>query len=233
MENSLIEKTVGYVQQEMSGNDSSHDWNHIDRVRKLAKFLAIREGFNESEQLEVDLSSLLHDIKDWKYSNSSTETEDAVRSFLKEQQVDQQIIDKVCYVVANIGFSKQLESGINPLKPHDYMKILAVVQDADRLDAMGAMGVARCLTYGGAKNRILYDPSIPPRNHLNEKEYKYGLSTTMNHFYEKLFKLKDMMKTTSGRQIAEHRQKFMENFVKQFELEWNSGDLEMALDTFI
>ena len=195
METSLIEKTIAYVRLEMSGNDASHDWNHIDRVRKLAKFIAIHEGLNESQQLEAELSALLHDIKDWKYSGSETAGAEASRDFLNENHVDPKVISKVCYVISNIGFSKEIggKPPITPGEPEGFKGddvLLGVVQDADRLDALGAIGIARCLTYGGAKNRVLYDPDLPPRDHLNEKEYKYGNSTTMNHFAEKLFKLK-------------------------------------------
>lgn len=216
----LIEKTISYVRQEMLGNDASHDWNHIDRVRKLAKFIAEKEGFSQSQQLEVELGALLHDIKDWKYSGDENASSEAAREFLSQNNVDPKVIKEVCYVVANIGFSKELSQ-----EPGAYVSpVLAVVQDADRLDAVGAIGIARCLTYGGAKNRILYDPAIPPRDHLSESEYKYSQSTTMNHFAEKLFKLKSLMKTETGRQIAEQRQQFMENYVKQFELEWQGLD---------
>jgi len=221
----LIEKTVAYVKSEMSGNDSSHDWNHIERVSRLAEFIALKERLSESDQLKSVLSALLHDIKDWKYSGSETAGADASRKFLEENNVATEIINDVCFVVANIGFSKELSGPARNAPSESSLKILSVVQDADRLDALGAIGVARCLTYGGAKNRILYDPDLKPRENMTEKEYKSGQSTTMNHFHEKLFKLKSMMKTGTGRQIAESRQKFMENFVKQFEMEWNGSDI--------
>ena len=227
MASELIEKTINYVQQEMAGNDSSHDWNHIDRVRKLAKFIAQKEGLSESQQLEVELAALLHDIKDWKYSGNKLAGYEASKEFLEQNHVDPTIIDAVCYVVANIGFSTEISQ--QPGKVVHVSPVLAVVQDADRLDALGAIGIARCLTYGGAKNTILYDPSIPPRDHLTEQSYKYGQSTTMNHFHEKLFKLKDLMKTGTGRQIAKSRHRFMENFISQFHNEWNCTDLEEIL----
>jgi uncharacterized protein len=212
---SLIEKTIAYVRQEMATNDSSHDWHHIDRVRRLAYKLSIDEGLNEKQRLIAELAALLHDIKDWKYSGSETAGADAARLFLENNQVDKETIDEVCLIIKNIGFSKEI--GDKGCLDHP---ILAVVQDADRLDALGAIGIARCLTYGGAKNRILYDPDIPPRSNLTEKEYKYGVSTTINHFPEKLFKLKDMMKTKSGRCIAQHRHQLMVEYLDHFESEW-------------
>lgn len=230
----LIADTEAYVKSEMSSNDSSHDWNHIERVRRLAHYIAKEEGLDGENQLIVELSALLHDIKDWKYSGSETEGVLATRKFLTAQGISNHIIDEVCYVIGHVGFSKEIggnshiniesnldrkgDMGVSP-RP-----ILAAVQDADRLDALGAIGIARCLTYGGAKHRILYDPNIPPRDHLNEKEYKYGQSTTINHFNEKLFKLKDMMKTHTGRKIAEKRHQLMVDFISQFENEWDGLD---------
>lgn len=221
MSNQLIQATEDYVKKEMSGNDSSHDWNHIERVRNLALHIAKKEGLGQDSVLIAELGALLHDLKDWKYSGSETAGVQATNDFLVSQGVDKHIIDEVCYVVGNVGFSKEIGTGGQRVS---IPPTLAVVQDADRLDALGAIGIGRCLTYGGAKNRILYDPKIPARNQLNEKEYKYGQSTTMNHFSEKLFKLKDMMKTQTGRLIAEKRHQVMVDFVSQFENEWNSVD---------
>ena len=219
----LIDKTIAYVQSEMASNDSSHDWNHIDRVRKLARFIAIKEGLTELQQFEAELAALLHDIKDWKYSGSSIAGEQAAREFLEQNQVDPEIITVISYVVAHIGFSKEL-TGLKAQSNLHMDQVLAVVQDADRLDALGAIGIARALTFGGAQNRILYDPNLPPRDHFTEKEYKYGQSTTINHFYEKLLKLPAMMKTATGRQIAEKRGKFMEDYIEQFQMEWQGKD---------
>lgn len=215
----LIADTEAYVKSEMSSNDSSHDWNHIERVRRLAHYIAKKEGLDGENQLIVELSALLHDIKDWKYSGSETEGVLATRKFLTAQGISNHIIDEVCYVVAHVGFSKEIGGSDGHSRP-----TLSAVQDADRLDALGAIGIARCLTYGGAKHRILYDPNIPPRDHLNEKEYKYGQSTTINHFNEKLFKLKDMMKTNTGRKIAEKRHQLMVDFISQFSNEWDGLD---------
>ena len=219
MSGDLIRETENYVKAEMSQNDSSHDWNHIERVRNLALHIAKKEGLDQESLLVVELAALLHDLKDWKYSGSETAGVQATNDFLINKGVAKHIIDEVCYVVGNVGFSKEIGGKSGEIRP-----TLGAVQDADRLDAIGAIGIGRCLTYGGAKNRILYDPKIPPRTQLNEKEYKYGQSTTMNHFSEKLFKLKDMMKTQTGKSIAEKRHQVMFNFVSQFENEWNSLD---------
>lgn len=221
---SFLEQIVTFVKGEMLTNDSSHDWHHIERVRRLAKTLAVREGLDEKQQFMVELCALLHDIKDWKYSNGSDSQEDFVRNFLEKQEISSDLINDICYVISRIGFSKQLSSSAEGIRP-ELVHVLDIVQDADQLDAIGAMGIARCLTYGGAKNNILYDPEIKPRENLTEKEYKYGKSTTINHFHEKLFKLKDLIKTESGRKIAEKRHEIMVNFVNQFYNEWDSKDL--------
>lgn len=240
----LVTKTIVYVKGEMASNDSSHDWYHIERVCRLAKTLAVREGLDEIQQLMVELCALLHDIKDWKYdslgkSQSRKEADmsasrtgamgvcpqvDAVRTFLETCKVSSCLIDDICYVISRVGFSKQLSQLKDPIRP-ELDHVLAIVQDADQLDAIGAMGIARCLTYGGAKNNVLYDPDLKPRENLTEKEYKYGKSTTINHFHEKLFKLKDLIKTKSGRQIAEKRHQVMVYYVNQFYNEWNGHDL--------
>ena len=215
----IIEAAIIYVKAEMSTNDSSHDWNHIERVRRLARTIAIKEGLNNEAQAIVDLCAILHDIKDWKYSSKSENASDAIRLFLNNLQMDTNLIDLVCRVVTNVGFSSQLNGGAQNWSLYD-RNILNIVQDADRLDAMGAMGIARCLTYGATKKQVLYDPNIKPRTNLTEEEYKSGKHTTIGHFYEKLFKLYGLLKTETGRQIGHKRHMIMVSFVENFEEEW-------------
>ncbi|ETW00859.1 hypothetical protein, variant 2 [Aphanomyces invadans] len=192
----VIQNTVEYVRGMLASNDASHDWNHIERVWRMSVRIA------EEEQVErtdcVVLAALLHDIDDWKYTG--LDSTDRARAFLQTQ---------------GIGFKEELGSEKIEMFPE-----LACVQDADRLDAIGAIGVARCLTYGGHKKRGLYDPAIPPLSDMNKDAYmanKGGL--TLNHFYEKLFKLKDMMKTRAGRRIAESRHAYMVEYVERIQAE--------------
>ncbi len=219
--NEIIKKTIDFVKAEMAGNDSSHDWNHINRVKRLSLFIAKIEGFNSSHQLVVALAAILHDIKDWKYSKGPITAGDVSRIFLSSY-LPKIMIEDICFVVDNVGFSHQLDGTTINAPSKLSLQILNIVSDADALDALGAIGIARFLTYGGAKNRILFDPEIKPRENISEPEYKHGKSTTINHFYEKLSKLKDLMKTNTGRLIAQSRHKFMKDFIIQFHNDWES-----------
>lgn len=215
----IISNTVEFVKKELSGVDGSHDWQHIDRVRKLAVELGKKEGNCNLEI--VELAALLHDIKDWKYSGSETAGVDAAKNFLiTEGYNDQDKLSAILFIIENIGFKTELgqrESGAK--SPVDRYPEFGVVQDADRLDAIGAIGIARTFTFGGAKNRAIYDPAIPYVEGLTKKQYMELKAPTVNHFYEKLLLLKDMMKTKSGKECAEGRHQFMSVFLKQFFLE--------------
>eukprot|EP01006_Ploeotia_vitrea_P007463 TRINITY_DN17130_c0_g1_i1.p2 TRINITY_DN17130_c0_g1~~TRINITY_DN17130_c0_g1_i1.p2 ORF type:complete len:208 (-),score=130.42 TRINITY_DN17130_c0_g1_i1:71-694(-) len=205
----------------MKDNDGSHDWFHVDRVRRTALTLAKEEGTKDLQT--VELAALLHDIKDWKYSGEHSAGEDAVRAFLEAEQVPAEVVDKVAHVVKFIGYKTELgligQGKEVPLTPE-----LAVVQDADRLDAIGAIGTARTFTYGGMRKRAMYDPARAPIKNITQEAYIKQHSEnnhTVNHFYEKLLKLTDMMKTDAGRKRAKQRHEFMELFLKQFYAEWN------------
>jgi len=244
----LVKKTEDYVSKELATVDGSHDWWHIHRVRKLA--LEIAQEENIKDLLVIELAALLHDIKDWKYSaNEKKEGPETIAKFLASISCPNDIIDAVVYICSNIGYKNQLTSNIQPnaqpqdsktnqTHPHsqdsedkdkkymnkDLILWLQIVQDADRLDAMGAIGVARCFTYGGAKNRTLYDPDCPPVTQMTKEVYMKQSSTNttcLNHFYEKLFLLKDRINTKSGKKIAQQRHDFMVTFVQQFLSEWN------------
>jgi uncharacterized protein len=228
---SIIQLTEDFVKQELSQNDGSHDWFHIDRVRKLALRIAKEEKVENL--LVIELASLLHDVKDWKYSGSDRAGEYAVQEFLTSVKCSEDIIKQVICITSNIGYRTELGNTIVVHSPdgknrnlslYDVIPELSCVQDADRLDAIGAIGIARCFTYGGSRKRSLYNPEIPPILDITKEEYTklHGKDVPiLNHFYEKLFKLKDMMKTKTGKKIAEERHKFMEDFVIHFLEEWN------------
>jgi uncharacterized protein len=202
-----------FVRADLAGNDSSHDFFHIERVRKLALSLAQEEGKDLDLEV-VELAALLHDVKDWKYSGSEHSGADAVGAFLKDTQCPVNQAAAILHIVANIGFKTELGA-----PAQDVTLEFAVVQDADRLDAIGAIGIARCMTFGGARNRVLYDPAIPPVENISKEAYVQNTSTTMNHFYEKLLKLKGLMKSTAGRKRAEQRHEFMLQYLRQFDSE--------------
>lgn len=209
----IIQKTIDFVKNELQSAESGHDWFHIERVYKNA--LLISESENVDKTI-VSLGALLHDIADSKFHNGDESVgPKKARQFLKSQNISEEIIEHVIKIIENISFK-----GGN--KPQNFSsKELEVVQDADRLDALGAIGIARTFNYGGFKNRKLYDPAILPNLNMTPSEYKASDAPTINHFYEKLLLLKDRMNTETGRKIATERHQFMEVFLKQFYAEWN------------
>lgn len=212
--NQIIEKTIRFVKSELESAEGGHDWFHTERVYKNALLIAKTEKVNLTI---VSLAALLHDIADSKF-NDGDESIGPKKAFdfLTFLKVDSSIIGEVVAIISEMSFKNSLEGG-NRKKSME----LKVVQDADRLDAIGAIGIARCFNYGGFKNRKLYDPAIPPNLNLSKAAYKKSEAPTINHFYEKLFLLKDQMNTETARQIAEGRHRFMENYLTQFYGEWN------------
>lgn len=209
----LIPKTIAFVQQQLAGAEGGHDWFHIERVYKNALLIAQSENCDETV---VKLSALLHDIADSKFhGGDETIGPRTAKLFLESENVAQATIDHVINIIENISFK-----GGNFQKTF-HSKELDIVQDADRLDAIGAIGIARCFNYGGFKNRVLYDPEIAPNLQMSKEQYKTNTSPTINHFHEKLLLLKDQMNTETGKRIAEERHLFMENFLGQFYAEWN------------
>ncbi|WVZ03917.1 hypothetical protein V8G54_024723, partial [Vigna mungo] len=207
------------VEKMMKGNDASHDAAHVWRVRDLALSLAEEEGLSSdphSMQI-VELAALLHDIADYKYLRDPSE-EKIVENFLDQEGVEEDKKLTILRIIREMGFKEEVTGNGSS----DCFPEFGVVQDADRLDAIGAIGIARCFTFGGSKKRLLHDPSILPRSDLSKEQYmNKEEQTTINHFHEKLLKLKDMMKTKAGKRRAERRHKFMEEFVKEFYDEWN------------
>lgn len=213
MNNSLIiETTKEFVKNKLYGEGSGHDWYHIERVYNLSKFLAKEE---KADNFIVEMTALLHDIDDWKFSNGTETNTTITEEFLTSINVDKKSIDKIITIIKTMSFKGGVvDSSQNTIEG-------MIVQDADRLDAIGAIGIARTFAYGGSKNRPIYDPNINPINFTSLEEVKNAENHTINHFYEKLLKLKDLMNTNSAKIIAEKRHKFMEEFLKEFYTEWN------------
>lgn len=214
MENQkIIEATAKFAQKTLEGAEGGHDWFHIERVWKNAKHIGQDEG--NVDMFVIELSALLHDIADSKFHGGDEEIgPKTARAFLISLSVDNDIIEHVENIVRHISFKGSLE-GQTWSSPE-----LAVVQDADRLDAIGAIGIARTFNYGGSKGRKLYDPSTPPNVNQTKAEYKASEAPTINHFYEKLLLLKDKMNTQAGKRIAANRHQYMEQFLEQFYKEW-------------
>ncbi|UPQ80433.1 HD domain-containing protein [Flavobacterium azooxidireducens] len=209
---SLIDKTILFVKEKLQDAEGGHDWFHIERVFKNAVLIAQEEVCDVTV---VKLGALLHDIADSKFHNGDEEIgPKTARKFLESENVSEEIIEHVIQIIKNISFK-----GGNFEKTFS-SKELEIVQDADRLDALGAIGIARAFNYGGFKNRALYNPTIAPKLNMSKEEYKNSDSPTLNHFYEKLLLLKDKMNTETGKKLAQERHRFMETFLSQFYAEW-------------
>ena len=210
----LIEATIKFVKTELKHAEGGHDWFHIERVYKNTLLIAKQEDVNITV---VSLAALLHDIADPKFNNGDETIGPRVASqFLLQENVSSEIIEHVTQIIENMSFKNSFD-----LNPSFSSKEMEVVQDADRLDAIGAIGIARCFNYGGFKDRALYDPEIKPNLNMSKAEYKNSAAPTINHFYEKLLLLKDQMNTKTGKKIALERHNYMEGFLKQFYAEWN------------
>ena len=210
--NTLIDKTIFFVKATLAQAEGGHDWFHIERVYKNALLIA------ESEKCDmeiVQLGALLHDIADSKFHNGDESIgPKTARAFLESEKVEPTIIDHVIAIIENISFKGgKVERQFSSIE-------LDIVKDADRLDAIGAIGIARTFNYGGFKNRALYNPEIAPNLTMTKEEYKNNEAPTINHFYEKLLLLKDKMNTQTGKQIAHDRHRYMEDFLEQFYAEW-------------
>jgi uncharacterized protein len=215
--NDIIEATITYVKETLSQAEGGHDWQHISRVLHNARHIAQSElGV---DLLIVELGSLLHDIADAKFHNGDEEIGPrTARNFLESLEVDAEIVNHVENIIRHISFKGSLEG--QKWTSHE----LEVVQDADRLDAIGAIGIARMFNYGGHKDRPIYDPAIEPNLTMSKEEYKKSQGTTFNHFYEKLLLLKDKMNTKTGKEIAEKRHQYMLEYIERFLKEVN-GEL--------
>lgn len=212
MKDELISFVADDVRARMSG-DSSHDWWHVWRVWQAARRIAAEEGVDSPA---VELGALLHDIADWKfYDGDETVGPRVAGEILAAHGVDPEIAEEVRDIVATISYKG---AGVaTPMRT----RAGAIVQDADRLDAIGAVGIARCFAYGGHRGRALYDPDDKPVLHADKDAYKNSASASVNHFYEKLLLLKDRMNTPAGRRLAEARHRYLESYLEEFFAEWN------------
>lgn len=212
-----INNTISFVKKTLKNAEGGHDWFHIERVYKNTKLISNTENV---DNFIVILGALLHDIADAKfYDGDETVGPKMARNFLESQHVEELIIEHVVNIINHISYKNSLNtSGKKWTSPE-----LEVVQDADRLDAIGAVGIARCFNYGGFKNRPMYDPEIKPNLNMSKEEYKKSAAPTINHFYEKLLLLKDKMNTASGKKIAEQRHEYMKQYLEQFYAEWEGN----------
>jgi len=209
----IIEKTEKFVKDKLYGEGTGHDWWHTLRVWQVAKKIGKEEG---ADLFIVELASLLHDIADWKFQDGGDDSVGAMiaKEWLEKFNVDGKTISHICDIVVGVSFKgAEVKDKLHSIEGK-------VVQDADRLDAMGAMGISRCFAYGGSKGRPIYDPNTKPTMHQSFEEYKQSNSPSINHFYEKLLLLKDRMNTKIGKAIAEERHKFMESYLDRFFKEW-------------
>ena len=207
-----IQDTITYVKQELKNAEGGHDWWHIERVWKSAKHIAKTEHVN---QLVVELSALLHDIADSKFHDGDESIgPQKARAFLHTLEIEDNVINHVIRIIENISFKGGKEAQTFQSTELD------VVQDADRLDALGAIGIARTFNYGGFKNREIYNPTIPSDLNMTKEEYKKSTAPSINHFYEKLLLLQKLMNTATGKAMAAKRHQFMESYLEQFYSEW-------------
>ena len=206
----LFKELETYVREKLSAADAGHDWWHAVRVRNNALIISDKEGGNPKI---IKTAALVHDLVDDKFFDPVL-AEKELKEKLEQTGFSDDETTHVLNIVNHISFSKEIDG--NNFDTLEFR----IVQDADRLDAIGAIGIARTFSYGGHKRREFYDPDIPPAEHLSKEGYRNSTAPTINHFYEKLLKLKDMMKTPTGKQMAEERHKFMEQFLEQFFREW-------------
>ena len=212
MNENIVKITKNFVKETLKDAEGGHDWFHILRVLKLSEKIAASES---CDYLVVQLGTLLHDIADSKfYNGDETIGEKVAFEFLNSQNIAPEIIEKVVFIINNISFK-----GDHTILENTPIE-LAIIQDADRLDAIGAIGIARTFSYGGFKNRSIYNPEIPPKVNQTKEEYKNSTAPTLNHFYEKLLLLKDKMNTQKGKELAEKRHDFMVKFLEEFYKEW-------------
>lgn len=207
-----IEKTITFVKNILEKDASGHDWYHIERVHKLAIALFEKEGGN---RFVIEMAALLHDVADEKLNESEEAGMKKVTDWLDLLGVSKEDARHIVHIIANMSYKGGHGGTVATLEGE-------IVQDADRLDALGAIGIARTFAYGGAKGRLMYDPTISPRDTMTKEEYRKNDEPSLNHFYEKLLKLKDLMNTVAAKEEAEERHRYMEQFIDQFMKEWNA-----------
>lgn len=211
MDKTVIDDALGFVRNTFQDDYSGHDYFHTLRVYKMAERIAEQE---HADLMTVQLAALLHDVDDIKLSPETYADKDRAVDFLRKHGISEEMIKTVCHIIGEVSFK-----GTDSTVPETIEG--KCVQDADRLDAMGAVGIARAFAYGGNHHRILYDPEIKPAVNMNAEEYRHHVSTTINHFYEKLFQLKGLMNTDTAKKIAGQREDFMKIYLSQFLAEWD------------
>ncbi|GGE58692.1 phosphohydrolase [Priestia taiwanensis] len=210
----IIEKVEQQVRELLQHDASGHDWYHIDRVRKLAMQIQCEEG---GDAFIIEMAALLHDVPDEKLNESEAVGMAKLERIFDSVDIQDEAKEHILSIIKNMSYKGGNGGVVTTIEGK-------VVQDADRLDALGAIGIARTFAFGGKKGDLMYDPEIPIRDKMSVEEYRNGKSTSLNHFYEKLFKLQDTINTNAGRRIAKERHMFMEQFVHQFMKEWNGNE---------
>jgi len=207
----IISKTAEHVREELSGESSGHDWFHVYRVWKLAEHIGKQEG---ADMFIVEMTALLHDLDDFKITGEHSKDKKNATSWMENMQVGADTQQKIIKIIQNMGFTDHIEGQKSLSKEGE------VVQDADRLDALGAIGIGRAFAYGGKMQRPLHDPAEQPKKEMSKEHYMSRKGTTINHFHEKLLLLKELMNTDAGRKMAAHRHQFMEQYLEEFFKEW-------------
>ncbi|MDL0437091.1 MULTISPECIES: HD domain-containing protein [unclassified Niallia] len=210
----IIQLTENFVKDKLKDDVTGHDWHHIDRVRNTALFICEKES--SGNPFIIELAAILHDVADAKLNESKEEGTRLLEQFLESLPLEQNDRNHIVRAIATVSYS-----GGNNAEPESIEA--KIVQDADRLDAIGAIGIARTFAYGGKKGHVIYDPSVGARENMTEEVYRSGQSSTIQHFYEKLLKLKDLLHTNTARTIAAKRHQLMENYLKEFYKEWNGS----------
>lgn len=209
----IIQKTEHFVKEKLADDASGHDWWHIERVRRLGGYLAKQEG---ADVFIVEMAALLHDIADEKIAGSEESGLHTVQQWLRQLPIAQAVYEHIVSAISTVSYK-----GGHGHPPQTVEAM--VVQDADRLDAIGAIGIARAFMYAGNRGHLLYDPTLPVRETMTKEQYRHERSTAIHHFYEKLLKLKDLLNTESAKKLAEHRHQFLEQFLQQFYREWDEA----------
>ncbi len=208
----LLKRTTDFVKKKLQHEATGHDWFHMRRVVDMAKNIARRE--ESGNVFIIELAALLHDVADWKVRDEEISEEELLQRIMKQLEFPEEVANDVLPIILNMSYSKQLDGKKSLSKEGE------IVQDADRLDALGAIGIARAFAYGGKKGRGLYNPSIHPRQFTSTRAYRSAEGTTINHFYEKLLLLKNLLNTKTAKRIARNREKFMKQFLNEFYQEW-------------